>query len=261
MTTFLAKSVLIPAALVFSYTTVVRVYNDDFGRFQKENFRNNSVRVVKGWTYTYSGNGTPVSNGIKTSEERFDPNGNRVGETWYDEKGAETMSSTYSYDESGIELRNVGMQMHKPFYNNWMYAYNDTTKELTKYHSQNLINKEKWIYTFDGNGNKQEERHFDGTGMIDSRFAFKYDEKGRLSEKIEFDAYDNLYARTEYLYDEKGNNVSENLYNSDSELKRQYAMKYDQKGNLTTRFEMDAKGVTQKMTIFLYEFYSTPQDK
>jgi hypothetical protein len=257
MTFFFAKSVLIPAVVLYSATSLLRVYNDDFGRTQKETFRNNSVKAVRGWTYTYSGNGTPVNKGVKTSDERFDPSGNRVEETWYDDKGASLLETTYSYNEEGIELKNVGIQSHKPFYNNWMYSLNDTTKELTKYHSQYRINKEKWIFDFDAAGNKSGEKYFDATGMLSSRFAFKYDQQGRLEEKIEFDAYDNLYRKSDYVYDERGNNISEDIYNADSELQKQFSMKYDEKGNLTTRFEMDPKGITQKMTIFIYEFYTT----
>jgi hypothetical protein len=257
MITFFAKSILFPAAVFYGSSGMMRVYNDDFGRAQKESFRNNHVKVVKGWTYTYSSSGTPINNGIKTSEERFDQKGNRIEEIWYDDKGLSLLETTYSYNEEGIELKNVGIQSHKPFYNTWMYELNDTTRELTRYHSQYRINKEKWIYRYDATGNKMEEKYFDESGMLSSRFVFKYDHKGRLEEKIEFDAYDNLYRKSEYAYDEKGNNTSEQIYNADTELKKQFSMIYDEKGNLTTRFEMDAKGITQKMTIFLYEFYTT----
>ena len=250
------KTLVLPAALLAGTSSIVRVYNDDFARSQKQNFRNNNVRVVTGWTYVYSESGTPTKKGVKSSEERFDQKGNRTEEMWYDENGASFLESSYTYNDEGVELKNIGVQMHKPFYNNWLYEIKDTTNELIKFHSQNKINKEKWVYSFDAAGNKTQEKYFDETGLLTDRCVFNYDSKGRLDEKIEFDAYDNLYRKWEYSYDENGNNTGEILYNNDSEVLKQYILKYDEKGNLTTRFEMNAKGVATQMTVFLYEFYT-----
>jgi uncharacterized protein YkuJ len=256
MSLFFARSFVFPALLLAGPMSTVNVYNEDFGRIQKENLKNNNVKSVTGWTFTYK-DGTPVKNGVRSSEEHFDQKGNRIEEIRYDEKGVSMKESTFSYDEEGVELRNIGVDNHKPFYNNWVYEFNDTTNELTRMHSQFRLNKEKWVYKYDVTGNKVEERYFDLGGVYVEHTVLKYDGKGKLSERIVFDAYDNLNRKTIYTYDEKGNNISEVTYNSDMEILNQYSMKYDDKGNLTTRFEMDAKGITRQMTVFLYEFYTT----
>jgi hypothetical protein len=252
---FMTKSVIVSAALLLTTNTAVRVYNDDFGKNQKQSFKKNMVKAVTGYTFVYT-NGTPTKSGVKSSQERFDQKGNRVEEVWYDEKGTSFLESSYSYNEEGIELKNIGVRAHKPFYNNWLYEFNDTTHSLVKYHQQFQLNKEKWVCNYDASGNKLQEQYFDEDGLMLSRRVFKYDAKGCLQEKVEFDGYDNLYRKWVYGYDANGNNISEQEYNADSEIIDQYSMKYDDKGNLTTRFEMNGAGATQRMTVFLYEFYT-----
>ena len=256
MALFIAKTVLVPALFFFGSSSVVRVYNDDFTKSQKASFKINNVKTVTGYTFNYT-DGTPTKNGIKSMQEKFDQKGNRIEEIWYEENGKTAREASYTFNEEGIELKNVGMSVHKPFYNNWLYEFNDTTKSIVKYHSQYQLNKEKWVYNYDANGNKTQEQYYDVTGEENLRFVFKYDEKGRLAEKIQFDGYDNLYSKWIFIYDEKGNNITQAQYNSDSEIQKQYSMKYDDKGNLTTRFEQNAKGRTESMTVFLYEFYTT----
>lgn len=256
MSLFIAKAILMPGLFFFGSSNVVRVYNDDFAKSQKETFKINNVKAVTGYTYNYT-DGTPTKNGIKSMQEKFDQKGNRIEEIWYEENGkTSAREATYTFNDEGIELRNVGMSKHKAFYNNWLYEVNDTAKTIVKYHQQYQLNKEKWVYNYDASGNKTQEQYYDIRGEENLRFVFKYDEKGRLSEKIQFDGYDNLYSKWIYTYDENGNNLTQTQYNSDSEIQRLFTMKYDDKGNLTTRFELNSKGRTESMTVFLYEFYT-----
>lgn len=251
---------LIPATILFASASITHVYNEDFGKRQKEGLQKNHVQSISGWTFVYN-NGTPVKNGVKTSIERFDLNGNRTEDVFFNEKGETFSEFTYTYNPDGIELKSIGMVRHKPVYNFWSYNYNDSTGIMEKYHAKQKLNKEKWVYKFDKEGNKLEELYYDTEGYQVSRKVFKYDEQQRLSEKIEFDAYDNLFEKWVYAYDAKGNNTKQVQYNSDSEIIRQYQLVYDEKGNLTTRITSNAKGVTETMTVFLYEFYPSTEGK
>ena len=255
-----AKAILIPASILFASASITHVYNEDFGRKQKENFQNNSVQSISGYTFIYE-NGTPVKKGTKTSVEHFDEKGNRTVDVFFNQNG-ETMSEfTHSFNDDGIELKSVGMINHKATYNFWAYNYNDSTGTLEKYHTKQNLFKEKWIYKFNKEGSKTEEQYFDTEGYLLSRKVFLYDSKTRLSEKIEFDAYDNLFEKWAYSYDEKGNNTKQVQYNADSEMLNQFSLVYDEKGNLTTRIVTNSKGVTQEMTVYLYQFFSATETK
>lgn len=272
MTSSHVKAIFIPALILFvsaglpsatngfSYQQAgsTHVYNEDFGKKQKENFKQNNVHSISGYTFVYQ-NGTPVKNGVKTSLETFDKRGNLIEDIVFSEKGETSSEFTNSYNDDGILLKSIGMVNHKPRYNFWTYHYNDSTGTLTKSHAKSNLYKEKWVYKFDKEGNKTEEEYYDADGYLLSRKAFKYDEKNRLLEKIEFDAYDNLFEKVVYLYDAKGNNTTQNIYNADSEILKQYTLIYDDNGNLTTRITANSKGVTQNMTVYLYQFF--PEEK
>ena len=255
MTSIALKAILVPASILFATANTTHVYNEDFGKKQKENFQNNYVQSISGFTFTYV-NGTPVKNGSKTSLEKFDSKGNLAEEVFFNRNGETIIEFTHTYNDDGIHLKSLGMVNHKATYNFWAYDYNDSTNTVTKYHTKKNLFKEKWVYKFNKDGNKTEEEYYDTEGYLLSRKVFKYDEKNRLTERIEFDAYDNLFGKNIFTYDSKGNNTKLTEYSADSEILNDYTYMYDEKGNLTTRISTDAKGMTKEMTVYLYEFYT-----
>ena len=73
--------------------------------------------MVYGWTFLYP-KGKQEKKGKKTSFERFDRNGNRTEEVYYDTKGKPNYSCQYLYDDKGNEVKKMGGEGDDVKYNN-----------------------------------------------------------------------------------------------------------------------------------------------
>lgn len=247
---FLIFSMLIPLSPFSS----AQIYNEDYSMPQKLNlYKDNKVWMVYGWTFLYS-KGVQEKKGKKTSFERFDRNGNRTEEIYYDTKGNPNYSCQYLFDENGNEIKKMGGSGDEVIYEKWVYTSSDNGKIERKSEYKKGGNH-KWIYTYDVQHNKTEEIYYDITGNISHKWQFVYDGNQNVTEKKEYDPYGNVYQKWVYKYDEKGNNIELSHYVSNNQLYRTYQMRYDKKGNTKSKFTFDKDENVLELVVYVYQFY------
>ena len=232
-----------------------QIYNDDFSKLQKQNiFKGNKVWMVYGWTFLYP-KGKQEKKGKKTSFERFDREGNRTEEVYYDAKGNASYACQFLYDEKGQEVKRMGGAGEEVVYEKWNYTALDNGKKLEKRSEYKKSKDEKWIYNFDSQNNIVSGFYYDVSGSLTSKWEFVYDTHQNLTEKTELDAYSNVYQKWTYEYDEKGNNTDMRHYISNDQLDRIYQMRYDKKGNMKSKFTVDKNEKMIDLTVYVYQFY------
>lgn len=232
-----------------------QVYNEDYSKQQKASvFKENKVWMVYGWTFQYP-KGVQEKKGKKSSFERFDRDGNRTEEIYYDVKGNPTFSCQYIYDDKGNEIKKMGGEGDEVIYEKWTYSSTDNGKKVERKSEYKKSKDEKWIYSYDEQKNVTAESYYDINGTLSSKWEFRYDDKQNVTEKIEYDPYGNVYQKWVYKYDDKGNNSDLNHYVSNNQLYRIYQMRYDKKGNVKSEFTFDKDENIINLTVFVYQFY------
>lgn len=250
-TLVLLISLLVP----LSPFSIAQIYNDDFSLSQKESiFKGNKVWMAYGWSYFYP-KGVQEKKGKKTSFERFDRNGNRTEEIYYDTKGNPNYSCQFTYDDKGNAIKRMGGTGDDVVYEKWNYTSLENGRTLEKKSEYKKFKNEKWIYNFDAQKNLISQSYYDINGVISYKWGFTYDDKNRVTEKKEYDSYGNVYQKWVYQYDEKGNNTEMHHYISNNLLHRVYWMKYDKKGNMKSKFTFDKDENIINLTVFVYQFY------
>ncbi|MBI3503124.1 MAG: hypothetical protein HY063_15160 [Bacteroidetes bacterium] len=244
-------SLLVPLAPFSS----AQIYNNDFSKLQKQNlFKDNKVWMVYGWTFLYE-KGKQAKKGKKTSYERFDRNGNRTEEVYYDAKGNSTYTCEYLYDENGNEIKKMGGSGEEVIYDKWNYTFSDDGKKCERKSEYKKGKDSKWIYSFDDKQNIAQEIYYDVSGSMAYKWEFSYDSKQNVIEKKELDSYGNVYQKWAYKYDDKGNNIEMAHYVSNNQLYRIYQTRYDKKGNMKSKFTFDKDENVLELTVYVYQFY------
>lgn len=232
-----------------------QVYNEDYSKSQRYNlYKNNKVWMVYGWTYQYS-KGVQEKKGKKTSFERFDKEGNRTEEIYYDTKGKPNYSCQYLFDDKGNEVKKMGDAADEVIYEKWQYAFSENGKKAERKSEYKQANNQKWIYTFNTQENKSEEICYDVNGVISYKWEFLYDENQNITEKQQLDEYGNINQKWSYKYDGKGNNIELKHYVANNQLHRIYGMRYDKKGNMKSKFTFDKDENVLELTVYIYQFY------
>lgn len=250
---FLLLVLLLAAA--FTLFLSAQIYNEDFSRSQKTNiYKENKVWMAYGWTFFYP-KGIQEKKGKKTSFERFDRDGNRTEEIYYDQKGNPSFSCQFTYDDKGNAIKKMGGAGDEVIYEKWNYTSLEGGKTVERKSEYKKSKNEKWVYLFDHNNNIISESYYDISGTISYKWDFVYDDKQHVVEKKEYDSYGNVYQKWEYKYDEKGNNTEMRHYVSNNLLDRIYDMKYDKKGNMKSKFTFDKDENIVNLTVFVYQFY------
>ena len=230
-----------------------RLYNEDLGKRMNEQIKQNNVQSITGYTFSYV-NGVLGKESYKSSVEMFDKSGNKTEDAVYAANGESEFSFIYSYNEEGIQLKNVGIRLHKPVYNFWSYEIIDSLSALKRYHTDTR-NTEYWMSYFDKNGRKVKEEYYGKDGFLDHSKVFAYDNTtGRLTEKSQLDGYGNVYSRSVYTYDEKGNNTSVIQYDAMGKMFQTNLLSYDEKGNVKTSAIQDHSNTLITMTVYSYAF-------
>ena len=114
----LFSSLLVP----LSQFSSAQIYNEDYSKIQKSMYKENRVWMAYGWTYLYDEFGDQAKKGKKTSFERFDRDGNRTEEIYYDNKGNRNFSCEYIYDEKGNQIKKMGGEGDEVIYEQWSYT-------------------------------------------------------------------------------------------------------------------------------------------
>lgn len=250
---YILLSCSLPA--VFCLFLSAQIYNEDFSRSQKTNvFKENKVWMVYGWTFVYP-KGVQEKKGKKTSFERFDRDGNRTEEIYYDTKGNPNFSCQFMYDDKGNPVKKMGGSGDEVIYEKWNYTSPDGGKTVERKSEYKKSKNEKWIYNFDEQGNILSESYYDISGTISHKWDFIYNDKQHVTEKKEYDSYGTVYQKWVYKYDEKGNNTEMRHFVSNNQLYRIYDMRYDKKGNMKSKFIFDKDENIINLTVFVYQFY------
>lgn len=232
-----------------------QIYNEDYSREQKQRqYKANKVWMIYGWTFLYP-KGKQEKRGKKISFERFDRDGNRTEDIYYDTKGNPIYSCQFVFDENGNEIKKMGGDGDEIIYEQWIYSASDNGKKIERKSAYKKSKGEKWIYTLGTNQNKTDETYYGSNGNIFSKWDFLYDAKQNLIEKKEYDSYGNIYRKWIYKYDEKGNNTEVYHYVSNNQLYRIYQMRYDKKGNMKSKFTLDKDENVLELTVYIYQFY------
>jgi len=249
--TLLIFSLLMPLSPFSS----AQIYNEDFSKLQKMNvFKDNKVWMVYGWTFIYP-KGEQEKKGKKTSFERFDRNGNRTEEVYYDTKGNPSYSCQYVYDDNGTEIKKMGGQGDEVIYAKWNYTPSDNGRKVERKSEFKKSKDERWVYSLDAQQNITDEQYYDISGSASAKWVFLYDANQNVTEKKEFDTYGNVYQKWTYKYDEKENNTEMRHYVSNNQLYRIYQMRYDKKGNMKSKFTLDKDENIVNLTVYIYQFY------
>lgn len=231
------------------------MYNDDFSKKQKQKlYRTNKVWMVYGWKFLYP-KGVQEKKGKKISFERFDHEGNRSEEIFYDAKGTPVYSCQFFFDENGNEIKKAGGGGDEVIYEQWSYSASDNGKKMERKSAFRKSKGEKWVYILDANQNKTEEFFYDSKGNMFYKLEFLYDSKQNLIEKKEYDSFGNIYQKWIFKYDEKGNNTETHHYVSNNQLYRIVQMRYDKKGNMKSKFTLDKDENVLELTVFIFQFY------
>jgi hypothetical protein len=251
MKKFFALTIMIVSLLISS----AQIFNDDFSRQQKKNvFKENKVWMAYGWTFYYP-KGVQEKKGKKSSFERFDRDGNRTEEIYYDLKGNPNFSCQYLYDDKGNQIKKMGGTGDEVIYEQWNYTAMDNGQKMERKSEFKKSKDEKWTYTLDAQKNISTETYYDISGAMSFKWEFTYDEGQNVTEKKELDGYGNVYQKWVYAYDEKGNNSEMHHYVSNNQLKEIYQMRYDKKGNIKSKFLLDKNENIINLTVYVYQFY------
>jgi hypothetical protein len=232
-----------------------QIYNEDFSKQQKTNiFKENKVWMTYGWTFYYP-KGLQEKKGKKSSFERFDREGNRTEEIYYDPKGNPNFSCQYIYDDQGNQIKKMGGEGDEVIYEQWSYTVSDNGKKVERKSEFKKSKEEKWIYAYDDQKNINTVTYYDISGTMNYKWEFTYDDKLNVTQKSELDAYGNVYQKWVYKYDEKGNNTEMHHYVSNNQLDKIFQMRYDKKGNVKSKFMLDKDENIINLTVYIYQFY------
>jgi YD repeat-containing protein len=234
--------------------TVSHLHNSDFAAKQKQDIVKNKIKAVTGYTYSFA-KGKLQKKGIKSSLELFDENGNLTSESFFNERGETYYEYSHYYNADGIEIKSVGIERNKPFYNIWVYSVNDSLNTFTRHHEKTKINKQKWITYFDKNGVKIKQEQYDKEGLFAFTTLFAYNAAGQLTTKTEVDGYGNAYKIYNYTYDKKGYIATMTESYADNVIYLQHKYGYDKMHNLTSHTISNARGEATNMTLFTYNYY------
>jgi hypothetical protein len=242
--------------LFVSPVSIAQIYYEEYSKFQKNNlFKENRVWMVYGWAYSYNEIGEQAKKGKKISFERFDREGNRSEEIYYDDKGNPSFSCEYLYDEKGNKIKEMGGEGDETIYEQWNYLSIEGAGKIERKSAFKKSRDEKWVYQFDAHQNITTETYFDNSGVMSTKLEFIYDNKQNITSKTEYDSYGNIHRKWVYSYDEKGNNFEIHHYLSGNQLHRIYQMRYDKKGNLKSKFTFDKDENVINLTVYVYQFY------
>ena len=251
----ISKILFVTLLLIPFSFSIAQIYNDDYSKLQKFNlYKDNKVWMVYGWSFFYP-KGVQEKKGKKISFERFDRNGNRSEEVYYDVKGNSNYTCEYLYDENGNEIKKMGGSGDDVVYDKWVYTFSDNGRKGERKSEFKKGKNSKWIYAFDDKQNKTDEIYYDVSGNMSYKWEFTYDTKQNVTEKKELDSYGNVYQKWLYKYDDKENNIEIYHYVSNNQLYRIYQMRHDKKGNVKSKFTFDKDEKVLELTVYVYQFY------
>lgn len=198
---------------------------------QKENLKG-KVKLIKEIAYrAIDKNGTVEKGKVLkygTIFTKYNEEGNKIEESYYDPDGELDDKYTYEYDKE-ILIEKKRFAYDGRFDSKWIYTYNKNIIEVNRYWAEGGF-VSRWVYIYDENKNLIKEEYYDLEETLSKTSKFKYDEKGNLTEE---DIYLSESSKIIYTYDENRVLVKESWYNSDGGVfeDKIYKYEYDSHGN------------------------------
>lgn len=138
-----------------------------------------------------------VVNGKETeyleSEELFDNNGNTISDKKVNKAGTTIKKETNSYNKN-----------------------NDLT-ELAEYGENDVLNT-KTVITYDGNGEKTEEKTTDGEGKVKEWIKYGYNARGERMYELKLAPDGKTITKSIYSYNNKGLKSDKKIFDSTDKL-------------------------------------------
>ncbi len=169
--------------------------------------------------------------------DRFDTNFSQITNIAYNIEGNELEHNDTTLRETELPYRIL-----------MRYNERGNKTEEAWYSGGRLMNK--FVYSFDADGYRTEDKEYDSTGKEDEKMIYKYDDNGNLKER---DFLGDSYTSKWYEeYDDNRNLLKETWYKKDS-LVHTTIYKYDTKGNMLEDFNFDGNGTRLRSHSYGYD--------
>jgi hypothetical protein len=244
--------IILVAMPFISAAQVVSIEN--YSNNMRSLIKKNNVRFIIGWTYQYSGKQLNRY-GAKSSFQKFDKEGYVIEEVSYKQSGESNFECTRQYNSEGFEVSTIGVKNHYFFSKKWQYKkVSSLVVEKAPYKAYN--SSEKYVMTFDRDGNKVQEQGYDESGTLVYNHFFKYDSRNNLVEKLEFDGSNSLFEKWVYNFDDKQNIIQTLRYDNEGKIFLKYIYTYDDKGNPIEELLYNGSEQPIQKTKYLYQTFT-----
>ena len=159
---------------------------------------------------------------MRLHEISYDARGNRVKRVDFSRDGSAAQTIVYNYDAEG---RRTG--------------YED--------YASGLSTPRKHVYVLDQKGNRAEYKIVQPNGSAgDERYVYKYDGKGnKVAEELYYKA--SLISRNENFYDNQGRLFSQTIYNPDGSVSARIRISFAADGKPLERIRHDGELMTYRV--------------
>lgn len=187
---------------------------------------NNKVKQITQWSHRYK-QGKPEQAGYKTSETKYDRNGNPIEITNYRANGDVSSRALYKYNDKNQRVE-------------YVFYQKDKKPQLEITNKQN--------YQYDSKGNKILEVRFDGATQ--SRIVYEYHPDSRPKSIVSTSAGNKINEKWEYFYE--GNNQEIKVFDGSQNLLSSTKRKFNSKGSVIEEVRFDGKGKELKRQNFTF---------
>lgn len=121
---------------------------------------------------------------------KYDENGNRIEEVFYDSTGRLYYETTSKFDEKGNQIEYVFFNPRENWKNKETYEYDKKGNQIGgNYYDSSGRLTNKITYKYDEKGNQIEFRYCNSDGKLKNKYTYKYndfDKEGNWRKKVEF---------------------------------------------------------------------------
>jgi hypothetical protein len=160
--------------------------------------------------YTPNGGKNVAGKRIPRQKITFNEDGNKTEEISYDESGAISSKSVYTYDKQGRPT-------------DYLTYSSGADKTLSK--------SQKNVYKLDDKGNVIEYTVYQFDGTVGTRFLYKYDAQGNRIDETTYAWNGARVGKLLSTYDEAGHLLTLASYNADDSISWKIVNTYNAKGN------------------------------
>lgn len=189
-----------------------------------------NVNVLKQEEFYGSNNGSVI--GLKTGSNsfsyKFDENGTKTEEQYYDSIGMLKDKSEYIYSNEGKKTGKKIKDLDNNLLSFYQYEY-DELDRIVKINITDYVGNEKYKYysttKYDESGNEILSITFTPEGQKVQSAEYKFENNKKI-KLILYDNMDSPYAICEYKYNDKDDVIKEIYYTGNNLLFEEYSMEY-----------------------------------